>query len=290
MREEKGRQREGPAIRLGTHISVSKGFAHGAKTAVEIGADIFQFFSRNPRGRGVKDWNSNDIREFAEIRRYNELAPLMAHAPYILNLASARDDVFAYSKEILKEDILRMDSIGIEYFNFHPGSPGAMGLGPGLEQVIEGIEYALSGEENITVLLETMSGKGSEIGSSFEQLKMIIDGLNHAAASKIGVCLDTCHVFAAGYDIVRNLDGVLSEFDKIIGLDRLKAIHLNDSMMDLGSKKDRHAPIGEGKIGMDAIINLMKHPVMMALPYYLETPLEDEGHKKEIAMLKEKIG
>lgn len=276
-------------LTLGAHISISKGFTHASQTALNMGANTFQFFSRNPRGSGIKELDPKDIERFLVIREENSLGPLLAHAPYTLNLASAKGEVYGFSKEIIKQDIRRMDSIGIEYFNFHPGSPGTMDFDLGLNQIIDGLSNAITGDENITVLLETMSGRGSEIGGRFEHLKMIIDGLDSHIAARIGVCLDTCHVFSAGYDIVNNLDDVLSEFDDILGMHRLKAIHLNDSMTGLGSAKDRHAPVGEGEIGMDAILRFMTHPITKALPYYLETPFDDEGHKKEIAMIREML-
>ena len=202
-----------------------------------------------------------------------------------MNLGGSKDDVYEFGRKVIKEDIERMDSLGIEYMCFHPGSHVGGGMDFGIQRIVDALNETLTGKENITILLETMSGKGTEIGFTFEQIKQIIDGVTHN--EKLGVCLDTCHIFSAGYDIVNNLDGVLQEFDQIIGLDRLKAIHLNDSMMPFGSKKDRHAVIGEGEIGLNAIINFMSHPKLNKLPFFLETPLEDEGHKKEIDMIKE---
>ena len=200
-----------------------------------------------------------------------------------MNLGGSKDEVYEFGRKVIKEDIERMDSLGIEYMCFHPGSHVGGGIDFGIQRIVDALNETLTGEENITVLLETMSGKGTEIGFTFEQIKRIIDGVTHN--EKLGVCLDTCHIFSAGYDIVNDLDGVLAEFDSIIGLDRLKAVHLNDSMMPFGGKKDRHAVIGEGEIGLNAIINFMSHPKLNKLPFFLETPLEDEGHKKEIAMI-----
>lgn len=274
-------------ITIGPHISIAKGYAKAAKTAVEIGANTFQFFSRNPRGGNAKEFDTKDIANFQEIRKENNFGPLLAHAPYTMNLAAAKDDVYEFGRKVIKEDIERMDSLGIEYICFHPGSHVGGGIDFGINKIIAALNEALTGNENITVLLETMSGKGTEIGFEFEQIKRIIDGVEHN--EKLGVCLDTCHIFSAGYDIVNNLDEVLNQFDEIIGLDRLKTIHLNDSMMGFGEKKDRHSVIGEGKIGLDAIINFMTHPKIKDLPFFLETPLEDEGHKKEIKMLRDII-
>lgn len=274
-------------IIIGPHISIAKGYAKAAKTAVEIGANTFQFFSRNPRGGNAKEFDAKDIANFQKIRKENNFGPLLAHAPYTMNLAAAKDDVYEFGRKVIKEDIERMDSLGIEYICFHPGSHVGGGIDVGIDKIIAALNEALTGNENITVLLETMSGKGTEIGFEFEQIKRIIDGVEHN--EKLGVCLDTCHIFSAGYDIVNNLDEVLNQFDEVIGLDRLKTIHLNDSMMGFGEKKDRHSVIGEGKIGLDAIINFMTHPKIKDLPFFLETPLEDEGHKKEIKMLRDII-
>ncbi|RDY26062.1 deoxyribonuclease IV [Romboutsia weinsteinii] len=270
---------------IGPHISIAKGFAKAAETAVDIGANTFQFFSRNPRGGNAKAFDEKDINKFQQIRKDNDFGPLLAHAPYTMNLGGSKDEVYEFARMVIKEDIQRMNSLGIEYMCFHPGSHVGGGIDFGIERIIDGLNAGIKGDEDLTILLETMSGKGTEIGFDFNQLKRIIDGVEHN--EKIGVCLDTCHVFSAGYDIVNNLDGVLEEFDKIVGIDRLKTIHLNDSLMPFGDKKDRHAVIGEGKIGLEAILNFMEHPSIKGLPFFLETPLEDEGHKKEIKMLKD---
>ncbi|MCC0669838.1 putative endonuclease 4 [Clostridioides difficile] len=272
-------------IKLGTHISIAKGFAKAAETAVYIGANTFQFFSRNPRGGNAKAFDEKDITKFQEIRKANNFAPLLAHAPYTMNLGGVKDDVYEFATRVIDEDIRRMDSLGIEYMCFHPGSHVGGGVDFGIDRIVKGLNNAIKGDENITILLETMSGKGTEIGFSFEQLKSIIDNIEHK--ERIGVCLDTCHIFSAGYDIVNDLDGVLEEFDKVIGIDRLKTIHLNDSMMPFGDKKDRHAAIGEGKIGLKALTDFMEHPSIKDLPFFLETPFDDEGHKIEIKMIKE---
>ena len=270
---------------IGPHISISKGFAKAAKTAVDIGANTFQFFSRNPRGGNAKAFDSKDIEKFQSMRKEYNFGPLLAHAPYTMNLGGAKDDVYEFGRKVIKEDIERMDYLGIEYMCFHPGSHVGGGMEFGIQRIVDALNETLTGEENITILLETMSGKGTEIGFTFEQIKQIIDGVKYN--EKLGVCLDTCHIFSAGYDIVNDLDGVLEKFDNTIGLDRLKAVHLNDSMMPFGAKKDRHEVIGEGEIGLNAIINFMSHPKLNKLPFFLETPLEDEGHKNEIAMIKE---
>lgn len=271
-------------IKLGTHLSIAKGFANAAETAVYIGANTFQFFSRNPRGGNAKEFDEKDIIKFQEIRKANNFAPLLAHAPYTMNLGGTKDDVYEFATRVIDEDIRRMDSLGIEYMCFHPGSHVGGGVDFGIDRIVKGLNNAIKGDENITILLETMSGKGTEIGFKFEQLKSIIDKIEHK--EKIGVCLDTCHIFSAGYDIVNDLDGVLEEFDKVIGIERLKTVHLNDSMMPFGDKKDRHAPIGEGKIGLKALIDFMEHPSLKHLPFFLETPNELDGYAKEIELLR----
>ncbi|WP_250673644.1 deoxyribonuclease IV [Paraclostridium ghonii] len=274
-------------IVIGPHISISKGFSKAAETAVDIGANTFQFFTRNPRGGNAKAFDNKDIIKFQQIRKDNKFGPLLAHAPYTMNLAGVKEEVYEFGRMVIKEDIQRMDSLGIEYMCFHPGSHVGSGIDVGIDKISNALNEAINGNENIIVLLETMSGKGTEIGFSFDQVKSIMDKVEHN--EKLGVCLDTCHVFSAGYDIVNDLDSVLDEFDKTIGLDKLKAVHLNDSMMPFGAKKDRHACIGEGEIGLDAIISFITHPKLKHLPFFLETPLEDEGHKREIEMIKDII-
>lgn len=272
---------------IGAHMSVAKGLDKAAEDVVKIQANTMQFFSRNPRGSSYKNYSDKEIDKFQKIRKERHFGPLLAHAPYTLNLASAQEKVYDFACMVMREDIARMDAIGIEYMVFHPGSHTGIGTEAGIQNIINGLNQAITGNENITVLLETMSGKGSEIGVTFEELKAIRDGVIYP--ERIGVCLDTCHVFSAGYDIVNNLDGVLEEFDRVLGLELLKAIHMNDSMMPFGAHKDRHATIGDGEIGMEALLNVMRHPKLQGIPIYLETPLEDEGHKEEIAMIKEKL-
>lgn len=270
---------------IGAHVSIAKGFKKAAQISVDIGANTFQFFSRNPRGGNAKEFNEKDMEAFQKIREENNFGKLLAHAPYTMNLAAANEDTYEFAKMVIREDVKRMDSIGVEYICFHPGSHVGGGVEEGTRKIIEGLNQAITGDENITVLLETMSGKGTEIGRSFEEIRAIIDGVEHN--ERIGVCMDTCHIFSAGYDIVNDLDGVLDEFDRVIGLDKLKTIHLNDSMMPFGKNKDRHAGIGEGEIGMKALLEVVNHPKLRDIPFFLETPYDDEGHGREIAMLKE---
>ena len=279
--------REQYMLTIGAHMSVAKGLDKAAEDVVKMEANTMQFFSRNPRGSSFKIYSDKELANFQRIRREHHFGPLLAHAPYTLNLASAQEKVYDFACMVIREDIARMDALGIEYLVFHPGSHTGIGTEAGIQNIIRGLNQAITGEEKITVLLETMSGKGSEIGVTFEELKAIRDGVKYP--ERIGVCLDTCHVFSAGYDIVNNLDGVLDEFDHILGLDLLKAIHMNDSMMPFGAHKDRHATIGDGEIGLEALLNVMRHPKLKGIPIYLETPLDDEGHKEEIVMIKERL-
>ncbi len=272
---------------IGAHMSVAKGLDQAAKDTVKIGANTMQFFSRNPRGSSFKIYSEKEIENFQKIRKENHFGSLLAHAPYTLNLASAQEKVYDFACMVIKEDVARMDALGIEYMVFHPGSHTGIGVEAGIQNIINGLNQALTGKENITVLLETMSGKGTEIGVTFEELRAIRDGVNYP--ERIGVCLDTCHVFSAGYDIVNDLDGVLEKFDEVLGLDLLKAIHMNDSMMPFGAHKDRHAALGEGEIGKEALLNILRHPKLQGIPIYLETPFDDEGHGEEIKMIKEEL-
>ena len=274
-------------LTIGTHMSIAKGLAKTAENVVEMGANTMQIFSRNPRGSNFKTYTDEEIAKFQKIRRDNQFGPLLAHAPYTMNLASAQEKVYEFACTVIREDTARMDALGIENMVFHPGSHTGIGIEAGIENIIAGLDQAITGEENITILLETMTGKGTEIGARFEHLKAIRDGVKHP--ERIGICLDTCHVFAAGYDIVNDLDGVLEEFDQVLGLELLKAIHLNDSMMPCGSHKDRHATIGSGEIGMNTLLHVLRHPLLRELPFYLETPLDDQGHKEEIQMIREKL-
>lgn len=272
---------------LGTHMSIAEGIAKTAENVVKMNANTMQIFSRNPRGSSYKNYSKEEVECFQKIRRENQFGPLLAHAPYTMNLASADERVYEFACMVIREDIARMDALQIENIVFHPGSHTGIGTEAGIRNIVAGLDQAITGEESIMILLETMSGKGTEIGVSFEELKEIRDGVKHP--ERIGVCLDTCHVFAAGYDIVNDLDKVLEEFDRVMGLDLLRAIHLNDSMMPFGSHKDRHAAIGEGEIGLEALLRVLEHPLLRKLPFYLETPFDDAGHKKEMEMIKRKL-
>lgn len=269
-------------------MSIAGGLPRTAEEAAAIGAGTMQIFSRNPRGSSFKTPGREEIERFRRIREEKHLGPLLAHAPYTMNLAGAQERVYSFACEVIREDIARMDALGIEYIVFHPGSHTGQGVEEGIRKIIAGLNQAITGNEKITVLLETMAGKGTEIGARFEHLKAIRDGVAHPG--RIGICLDTCHVFSAGYDIVNDFDGVLEEFDRVLGLSLLKAVHFNDSMMPFGSHKDRHATIGDGEIGLEALLGVMGHPKVRNLPFYLETPLDNEGHKEEIRMLLEKLG
>ncbi|MCF2683361.1 deoxyribonuclease IV [Faecalicatena contorta] len=272
---------------IGTHMSIAKGLAKTAENVVAMEANTMQIFSRNPRGSTYKDYTEQEINRFQKIRREHEFGPLLAHAPYTMNLASEKEKVYEFACMVIREDIARMDALEIENMVFHPGSHTGIGTEAGIRNIIAGLDQAITGSESITVLLETMSGKGTEIGARFEELRAIRDGVRHP--ERIGICLDTCHVFAAGYDIVHDLDGVIREFDRVLGLKHLRAIHLNDSLEDYGSHKDRHAVIGGGKIGLEVLLKVMKHPALSELPFYLETPLDDAGHRQEIQMLKHQL-
>ena len=242
-------------------------------------------FSRNPRGGNAKPLDEKDIENYLNFSKENGLHPILAHAPYTLNACSPKGNLRAFAKATMADDLRRLEYIPGSYYNFHPGSHVGQGVETGIKYIVEMLNEVIKPEQSTTVLLETMGGKGSEIGSSFEELRIIIEMVEHQ--DRLGVCLDTCHVFDAGYDIVNDLDGVLAEFDKIIGIDRLKAIHINDSKNPLGSRKDRHAKIGEGQIGMEAFVRIINHSLLRELPFYLETPNDVEGYGREIALLKE---
>lgn len=258
------------------------------KQAVKLGADTFAFFTRNPRGGRAKEINPEDVERFLEISRERGFAKLVAHAPYTLNACAAREEVRRFARETFADDLRRMEYTPGQYYNFHPGSHVGQGPEEGVRLIADMLNTCLTQEQTTTVLLETMAGKGTEMGRSFEELRQILDQVK--LSEKMGVCLDTCHVWDAGYDIVQDLDGVLEQFDRIIGLHRLKAIHINDSMNPLGSRKDRHAKIGEGQIGLEAFCRIVRHPALQGLPFILETPNDDEGWAAEIALLREKAG
>ncbi|MCI8292726.1 MAG: deoxyribonuclease IV [Hespellia sp.] len=272
---------------IGTHMSIAQGLAKAAENTVGIRANTMQIFSRNPRGSTYRTYTEKEIQEFQAIRREHQLGPILAHAPYTMNLASGQEKVYEFACTVIREDIQRMDALGIENIVFHPGSHTGIGVEAGIQNIIAGLNQAITKQQQIIVLLETMSGKGTEIGAVFEQLKEIREGVKYP--EKVGICLDTCHVFSAGYDIVHDLDGVIEEFDRVLGLDLLRAIHLNDSMMAFASHKDRHAVFGAGEIGMEALERVLNHPALKDLPFYLETPLDDMGHKEEICMIRNRI-
>lgn len=272
-------------LRLGAHLSASKGFVNMYETALSIGANTFQFFTRNPRGGKAKDIDKADIDEFLKLVNANDsFGTVLAHAPYTLNACSAKADVRTFALETFKDDIARMELIPNQLYNFHPGSHVGQGEEKGIEQIAEILNEVIFEDMTTTVLLETMAGKGSEIGKTFEELNEIIKRVEQS--DKVGVCLDTCHVHDGGYDIVNSLDEVLEHFDSVIGLDRLKALHLNDSKNPIGAHKDRHEKIGEGYIGLDAFEKIVNHPVLSTLPMFLETPNELDGYAKEIELLR----
>ena len=270
---------------IGNHLSASKGYAAMGRMAVKLGANTFAFFTRNPRGGAAKAIDPADVEKLLELMREQQFGKLVAHAPYTMNLCAAKEDIRKFSKEMIADDLRRMEYTPGNYYNFHPGSHVGQGADAGIEWIAEALNEVLTPEQTTTVLLETMAGKGSEVGRSFEELRAIIDRVE--LSDKLGICLDTCHVWDGGYDIVHDLDGVLNDFDHIIGLERLKAIHLNDSLNDCGSHKDRHARIGEGKIGMEALARIIKHPALREIPFILETPNDDSGWTEEIHVLKE---
>lgn len=271
-------------LNIGCHLSASKGYTHMAKEAISIGGNTFQFFTRNPRGGKAKEVDPKDVESFLNISKENGFAKILAHAPYTINVCSADEGIRKFGKDTMKDDLEKLEFVPGNMYNFHPGSHVGQGVDEGIRLIIEALNEILWKEQSTTVLLETMAGKGSEVGRSFEELKRIIDGVE--LKEKLGVCLDTCHVYDAGYDIVNNLDKVLDEFDKVIGLDRLKAIHINDSKNPFESHKDRHEKIGEGSIGIEAFKRIINHPKLRELPFYLETPNELDGYEKEIALLK----
>ena len=272
-------------ITLGAHLSASKGFVNMYETALSIGANTFQFFTRNPRGGKAKDIDIADIKKFSELVNANaSFGTVLAHAPYTLNACSAKADVRTFALETFRDDIARMELIPNQLYNFHPGSHVGQGEEKGIEQIAEILNEVIFEDMTTTVLLETMAGKGSEIGKTFEELNEIIKRVEQS--DKVGVCLDTCHVHDGGYDIVNSLDEVLEHFDSVIGLDRLKALHLNDSKNPIGAHKDRHEKIGEGYIGINAFEKIVNHPVLSTLPMFLETPNELDGYAKEIELLR----
>ena len=271
---------------IGNHTSSSKGYTAMGRQIVKNGGNTFAFFTRNPRGGNAKAIDPADVAKFQEIAREHEFGKIVAHAPYTLNACAAKENLRDFARNTFLDDLRRMEATPGNYYNFHPGSHVGQGIEAGIQKIAEVLNAVLTEEQTTTVLLETMAGKGSEVGSHFQELRAIMDLVEKR--DKLGICLDTCHVWDGGYDIVNDLDGVLTEFDRIIGLDHLNAIHLNDSLNPLGSHKDRHARIGEGQIGLDALVRVIRHPALEGKPFILETPNDDEGWTREIALLRER--
>lgn len=271
-------------LNIGCHLSATKGYLHMGKEAITLGGNTFQFFTRNPRGSKAKAIDEADTAGLVALANDNNFAPILGHAPYTLNSASSDQRVRDFALMVMKDDLLRMEYLPGNLYNFHPGSHQGQGIDTGIDLIVQILNEVLTPGQSTTVLLECMAGKGSEIGTSFSEIANILSRIE--LVGKMGVCIDTCHIYCAGYDIVNDVDGVLEEFDKVIGMTYLKAIHLNDSMYPLGSRKDRHARIGQGTIGLEAIVNLINHPQLRKLPFYLETPNELSGYAEEINVLK----
>lgn len=268
---------------FGCHLSASAGYAAMVETAVSIGADTFAFFTRNPRGSRARQEDAVDARLAMELLRQGDFGPLVAHGAYTMNLCTADGEARAFAADVLADDLRRMAALPGNFYNFHPGSHTGRGVEQGIEEISAALRRAMEPGYPVTVLLETMAGKGSEIGRSFQELKAIIDAVG---LDSLGVCLDTCHVYDAGYDIVHDLDGVLAEFDRVIGLRRLRALHLNDSKNPMGSRKDRHECIGRGSLGLETFDRIVNHPALRDKPMILETPNELPGYRAEIALLR----
>ena len=272
-------------LHIGCHLSSSKGFLAMGRQALALGADTFQFFTRNPRGSKAKELDPSDAAALMELLAEHHFAPIIAHAPYTLNLCGAEEKNRAFARDTMADDLSRLEHLPGQYYNFHPGSHVGQGTETGIALIADALNAILRPDQTTTVLLETMAGKGSEVGGRFEELREILDRVE--LSGKMGVCLDTCHVSDAGYDISGDLDGVLTEFDRIIGLDRLKAIHLNDSKNPIGARKDRHERIGFGCIGLEALTRVVRHPALRDLPFCLETPNELPGYAREIALMRQ---
>jgi len=271
-------------LNIGCHLSVANGYRKMGEEARSIDANTFQFFSRNPRGSQMRALDEADIGALRDLLAENRFAPVLAHAPYTMNPCSADPHLRELAVRMMQEDLVRLDFLPGNLYNFHPGSHTGQGIEAGIGQIVDALNQVLRPEHQTTVLLEGMSGKGSEVGSRFEELRAIIDQVD--LNEKMGVCLDTCHLYSAGYDVVQDLDGVLETFDRIVGLHRLRAIHLNDSLVPFDSRKDRHAAIGEGTIGTEAILRVINHPKLRRLPFFLETPQEVPGYAAEIRLLR----
>ncbi len=275
-------------LTIGSHISSAGGYEAMGKRAVKMNANTFAFFTRNPRGGKAKEIQQEDVERYKEISRQHEFGKIVAHAPYTMNACAAKEDLREFAKNILTDDLKRMDYIPGNYYNFHPGSHVGQGVQTGIEKIAQVLNAVLKPEWNTTVLLETMAGKGTEVGGNFEEIRQIMDLVE--CREKLGVCMDTCHLWDGGYDIVGDLDGVVEEFDRVIGLEHLKAVHLNDSKNPLGSHKDRHEKIGEGHIGLDALAAVVQHPKLRHLPFILETPNDEAGWAEEIRTLRDICG
>jgi deoxyribonuclease-4 len=274
-----------PMLHIGCHLSSSDGFLAMGETALSLQADTFQFFTRNPRGSKAKAIDPADAAALCRLLEEHRFAKLIAHAPYTLNPCSGTESTRDFARQTMADDLRRMEFVPGQYYNFHPGSHVGQGAETGIRLITETLNGILTPDQTTTVLLETMAGKGSEVGGRFEELRAIIDGVT--LSEKVGVCLDTCHVSDAGYDIIRDLDGVLAEFDRVIGIDRLKAVHLNDSKNPPASHKDRHERIGQGCIGLEALTQVVRHPLLRDLPFCLETPNDLPGYAAEIALLRQ---
>lgn len=266
---------------IGNHTTSSKGYEKMAQQMIANGGNTFAFFTRNPRGGNAKAIDETDVEKFLQLAGDNGFGKIVAHAPYTMNCCAAKEELQEFARNTMADDLKRMEYTPGNYYNFHPGSHVGQGAEVGIQKIAEILNEVLTEEQTTIVLLETMAGKGSEVGRSFEELHAILELV------KMGICLDTCHVWDGGYDIVNDLDGVLTEFDKVIGLSRLKAVHLNDSMNGLGSHKDRHARIGEGEIGLEALVRVIRHPALKNIPFILETPNDDAGWTREITLLRE---
>lgn len=270
---------------IGSHISSAKGYEAMGKQAVKLGANTFAFFTRNPRGGKAKEINPLDVQKYLQIAQEQQFGKIVAHAPYTMNACAAREDIRNLAFRMFEDDLKRMELTPYQYYNFHPGSHVGQGAEIGIQKISELLNHVINPEQTTIILLETMAGKGSEVGRNFKELQEIIEQTEHQ--EKLGVCLDTCHVWDAGYDIVNHLDEVLDEFERVIGLERLKAIHFNDSLNECGSHKDRHAKLGEGCIGAEALKRIAAHEKLQGLPFILETPNDDAGYQKEIALVRE---
>jgi deoxyribonuclease-4 len=271
-------------FKIGCHLSASDGYLAMGKSAVSINANVFQFFTRNPRGGAAKAINETDIAAFLALAAEHGISDLLAHAPYTLNACSDKAHIRQFARETMADDLRRLEYLPGSMYNFHPGAHMAQGVETGIDMIAETLNAVLTPGQSTTVLLETMAGKGSEVGGNFGELRAILDKV--MLSDKVGVCLDTCHVYDAGYDVAGDLDGVLAEFDRVVGLSRLRAIHLNDSKNPYGSHKDRHEKIGDGSLGVDVLKTVINHPRLRQLPFYLETPNELDGYAQEIALLR----